>query len=207
MTTRERIVDEALTLFSIKGFKGTSVKNIADAVGIKDSSLYKHFKSKREIFDTIVLKMRKRMECMTEQIGLPDEEKLEEAAKFYGRITLEDLQEFSRKAFLFYLKDEFISRFWRLANMEQYQNPEIYEIYRQIFMEESIAYQKQLFSMMIHNGSFAKGDPQISFYAPIFFLLSKYNGREEGVSEALDILDRQIQEFYQIYSRKSQEKE
>ncbi|MFR3392659.1 MAG: hypothetical protein ACLTT1_20385 [[Clostridium] scindens] len=38
---------------------------------------------------------------MTEQIGLPDEEKLEEAAKFYGRITLEDLQEFSRKAFLF----------------------------------------------------------------------------------------------------------
>ena len=51
-----------------------------------------------------------------------------EAAKFYGRITLEDLQEFSRKAFLFYLKDEFISRFWRLANMEQYQNPEIYEI-------------------------------------------------------------------------------
>lgn len=43
--------------------------------------------------------------------------------------------------------------------------------------------------------------------APIFFLLSKYNGREEGVSEALDILDRQIQEFYQIYSRKNQEKE
>ena len=40
-----------------------------------------------------------------------------------------------------------------------------------------------------------------------FFLLSKYNGREEGVSEALDILDRQIQEFYQIYSRKNQEKE
>ena len=150
MTTRERIVDEALTLFSIKGFKGTSVKNIADAVGIKDSSLYKHFKSKREIFDTIVLKMRKRMECMTEQIGLPDEEKLEEAAKFYGRITLEDLQEFSRKAFLFYLKDEFISRFWRLANMEQYQNPEIYEIYRQIFMEESIAYQKQLFSCLLY---------------------------------------------------------
>ena len=119
MTTRERIVDEALTLFSIKGFKGTSVKNISDAVGIKDSSLYKHFKSKREIFDTIVLKMRKRMECMTEQIGLPDEEKLEEAAKFYGRITLEDLQEFSRKAFRFYLKDEYITRFCPLPNMEQ----------------------------------------------------------------------------------------
>ena len=40
MTTKERIVQEALNLFSIKGFKGTSVKNIADEVGIKDSSLY-----------------------------------------------------------------------------------------------------------------------------------------------------------------------
>ena len=202
MTTRERIVDEALTLFSIKGFKGTSVKNIADAVGIKDSSLYKHFKSKREIFDTIVLKMRKRMECMTEQIGLPDEEKLEEAAKFYGRITLEDLQEFSRKAFLFYLKDEFISRFWRLANMEQYQNSEVYEIFRQIFMEDSIMYQAELFGEMMNQGIFVKADPvaaAMNFYTPIFFLLSKYNGREDGEEEALKTLDNQVREFYRIY--------
>ena len=47
MSTKERIVEEALTLFSSRGYQGTSVKNIADAVGIKDSSLYKHFKAKR----------------------------------------------------------------------------------------------------------------------------------------------------------------
>lgn len=41
MNTKERIVKEALTLFSKHGYQGTSVKNIADAVGIKDSSLYK----------------------------------------------------------------------------------------------------------------------------------------------------------------------
>ena len=57
MTTRERIVDEALTLFAAKGFKGTTVRNIADAVGIKDASLYKHFRSKQEILDTIVKQM------------------------------------------------------------------------------------------------------------------------------------------------------
>ena len=54
MTTKEKIIDESLSLFSIKGYKGTSVKNIADAVGIKDASLYKHFKSKQEILDTLV---------------------------------------------------------------------------------------------------------------------------------------------------------
>ena len=61
MTTKERIADEALTLFSTRGYKGTSVKNIAAAVGIKDSSLYKHFKSKKDIFDTIVTEMQNRM--------------------------------------------------------------------------------------------------------------------------------------------------
>lgn len=45
MTTKEKITEEALTLFAEKGYKGTSVKNIADAVGIKDASLYNHFKS------------------------------------------------------------------------------------------------------------------------------------------------------------------
>ena len=39
MTTKEKITEEALTLFARKGYKGTSVKNIADAVGIKDASL------------------------------------------------------------------------------------------------------------------------------------------------------------------------
>ena len=34
MTTKERIMEEALTLFAEKGYQGTSVKNIADAVGI-----------------------------------------------------------------------------------------------------------------------------------------------------------------------------
>ena len=47
--TREKILDEALTLFSEKGFEGTTVRDIASAVGITASSLYKHFESKDAI--------------------------------------------------------------------------------------------------------------------------------------------------------------
>lgn len=43
MTTKDRITEEALTLFAEKGYKGTSVKNIADAVGIKDA-VYAYFR-------------------------------------------------------------------------------------------------------------------------------------------------------------------
>ena len=91
MNTKERIVKEALTLFSKHGYQGTSVKNIADAVGIKDSSLYKHFKSKKEIFDTIVQEMSVRMEQMSKEYGLPDEHDMAEAAELYGSISEEGI--------------------------------------------------------------------------------------------------------------------
>lgn len=204
-TTRDRIVDEALTLFSIYGFHGTSVKKIADAVGIKDSSLYKHFRSKQEIFDTIVIEMQNRMEAETIHTGLPNDDNFREAAKIYERFTLEDLLGLSEQIFLFYLKDDFVSRFWRMANMEQYQNPHIFQIYQKIFLEDSIEYQTKLFAEMIERGAFVDVDPRamaINFYSPIFLLLSKYNGRPQDEDEAIQVLDAQIREFYRIYRKK-----
>lgn len=202
MTTKERIVEEALTLFSHQGYKGTSVKNIADAVGIKDSSIYKHFKSKREIIDAIVEQMRARMSQMSVDAGLPQDDTESMVAAAYGKLSLEELQKMSRKVFLFYLTDDFVSRFWRLAMMEQYQNDEIYDIYRAIFLEQSIAYQTELFGEMIRQETFRNADAEVlamNYYAPIFFLLSKYNGRTENIEEALTTLDKQVAEFYRIY--------
>ena len=54
MSAGERIVYEALVLFSKKGYSDVYVAEIASAVGIKAPSLYKHFKSKRDIFDECV---------------------------------------------------------------------------------------------------------------------------------------------------------
>ena len=54
MNTKEKIIYESLNLFSTKGFDAISVRDIANAVGIKASSLYNHFKSKHDIFDTII---------------------------------------------------------------------------------------------------------------------------------------------------------
>ncbi|MDD6073735.1 MAG: helix-turn-helix domain containing protein [Clostridium sp.] len=56
--------------------KGTSVKNIADAVGIKDATLYNHFKSKQEFFDRqrIVRKKKKNKKIfpkMNQPVSLP----------------------------------------------------------------------------------------------------------------------------------------
>ena len=47
--TKARIEREALRLFAAKGVDGTSVRDIAEAVGVADAALYRHFASKEEI--------------------------------------------------------------------------------------------------------------------------------------------------------------
>jgi len=50
----EMILDEAAKLFAAKGYDGTSVQDIATAVGITKASLYHFFKDKSEIHSTVV---------------------------------------------------------------------------------------------------------------------------------------------------------
>lgn len=204
MTTKERIIEEALTLFSVQGYQGTSVKNIADRVGIKDSSLYKHFKSKKEIFDTIVLEMSVRMANMSIEYGLPDDKNPTEAARIYETITADELVRLSKKIFLFYLRDPFAARFRRMLTMEQYRNREIYAVYRGIFMDAAIRYQTELFGELIRHGAFKPADPKtmaVNFYSPIFFLLTQYDQEPEKEEEALIAIERQVTEFVRIYTR------
>ncbi len=49
--TKERIAGEALRLFSVKGFKETTIKDIAREVGITEGAIYRHFRSKEEIIE------------------------------------------------------------------------------------------------------------------------------------------------------------
>ncbi len=53
-STRERILEAALKLFSKKGFKETTIKDIAKEVGITEGAIYRHFTSKEEIIDSLL---------------------------------------------------------------------------------------------------------------------------------------------------------
>jgi len=53
-STRERILSEASTLFAQRGYAGTSTRDIASAVGIRQPSLFHHFPSKAAIADALL---------------------------------------------------------------------------------------------------------------------------------------------------------
>lgn len=53
--TREQIIRAALELFAEYGYRGTSLRRLASAVGIEAGSLYNHFASKAELLADMVL--------------------------------------------------------------------------------------------------------------------------------------------------------
>ena len=53
-STRDQIFESAVELFSKKGFHGTSMRELAREVGIKESSLYNHFSGKKAILEAIM---------------------------------------------------------------------------------------------------------------------------------------------------------
>jgi AcrR family transcriptional regulator len=51
---RRVIIEAALTLFSQKGFRGTTTKEIAQAAGCSEATLFKHFATKDELYSAIL---------------------------------------------------------------------------------------------------------------------------------------------------------
>jgi AcrR family transcriptional regulator len=52
--TRQAILDAALDLFADKGFFGTSLRDVAAAVGVRESALYNYFAGKDALFDALL---------------------------------------------------------------------------------------------------------------------------------------------------------
>ena len=55
--TKERILEKALEMFSEHGYEGTNIRELTAALGLVKSSMYRHFKSKEEIWDTLLDEM------------------------------------------------------------------------------------------------------------------------------------------------------
>lgn len=64
--TRERIFEVAIERFATQGFAGTSLRQIAQAVGIKESAIYAHFESKEALYQAI-------FECMGPPVAIVGE--------------------------------------------------------------------------------------------------------------------------------------
>lgn len=200
--TKEDILLAALRLFADKGYDGVSVRDIAEEVGIRQSSLYKHYESKQDIFDQILVRMEEQYQQMTAEVRAPQGE-MQAVAKAYESITTEELKEVARGMFFYWTESDYASRFRKMLMVEQYKSEEKGRLYHEYLTDGPLRYMTELFELLIEKECFIQENAKflaLEFYAPIFVLMAEYDRGMER-TEIIDQLNQHIEHFANHYRK------
>ncbi len=203
MDTKQRILNEALTLFSEKGYANVYVADIAERVGIKAPSLYKHYKNKQAIFDAIIEEMDKRF---LEEAGALKINGTDAAmdAEIYKHISEDQLVTLGKDLFLYFLHDDYTRRFRKMLTIEQFHDKKLADAYMKQYVDDPLSYQGMLLGMIASAGLLKTDNVEIMtlhFYAPIYMLLTMCDREPNREAEALVTLEAHIRQFNRLYSR------
>jgi len=201
MDTKKKILDVALTLFSEKGYGNVYVGQIAEGVGIKAPSLYKHYKSKQDVFEAILEEMRNRYNKEAAHLNITGND-FQLDSEIYNNISEDELVKMGIGLFSFFLHDEYECKFRKMLTIEQFSNKELAELFSNQYFNEPLKYQSGLLQMMMAQGQMKKEDEQIialHFYAPIYLLMTVCDREPQRETEALQMLEKHIRQFNRMY--------
>ena len=199
--TKEKILNTALRLFARDGYEAVSVRHISEELGMTKGALYRHYKNKRDIFDSIVERMIQIDAQRAGEYQMPVEI-YDVSPDSYGNTSLESIQMFTIEQFRFWTEDELASQFRKMLTLEQYRNEEMSELYSQCIVEGPVAYMEDLFRELIEKGKLKKAEPRqlaVEYYAPFFLMISMSD--KSGETESyVDILKNHIENFMKKHS-------
>ena len=101
--TKEKILEEALKLFVQSGYMGTSMNDIASKLGVTKAALYKHYKSKQEILDSIIEKMNELDIARVKQYEMPEGD-LEKVTAEYKETAFDKIKQYLASGPLTYME-------------------------------------------------------------------------------------------------------
>ena len=198
--TRQRILDQALELFSARGYDAVSVGEIAQAVGIRAPSLYNHFPSKQAIFDAIVASTAAQYAADTDKIDI-HVQNAKQDIPIFKEITADALFEKVRQIFEYSLHNEAASRFRRMMTIEQFRSPELAALYSERYVERVLKYHAGIFRALIAAGEICAGDPDtlaMLYVAPVLTLIGICDRQPEKERECLERLKRHVHLFFRM---------
>ncbi len=172
---KEEILTVALHLFAKDGYEAVSVSRIAGELDMTKGALYRHYKSKRDIFDCIVERMEQGDSEQAAEHDMPEDDK-ESMPEQYETVSLDEFVEYSKSMFAYWTEDDFASSFRKMLTIEQFRNEEMQRLYQQYLAAGPVSYVKDLFeSMRIANAE----ENAVRFYATMYFYYSVYDGAED----------------------------
>ena len=191
---KEEILIVALHLFARDGYEAVSVSQIAGELDMTKGALYRHYKSKRDIFNSIVKRMEQQDDEQASDYDMPEDEK-ERMPEEYEDVSLDDFVEYSKSMFEYWTEDDFASSFRKMLTIEQFRSEEMQNLYQQYLVSGPAEYVKDLFKNMKMNHP---EENAVKFYANMFFYYSLYDGaanKTKAKSQFEQMLDRIVEEM------------
>lgn len=176
-TTKEKILLTSLKLFAQDGYEAVSISKISGELGMAKSALYKHYKNKRDIFDSIINRMDELDYERAREYNMPDGN-MDEIIKGYREISIDKIRIYTEAQFKHWTEEEFPSLFRRMLTLEQYRNQEMADLYQKYLVSGPIDYMTYLFAGITGKKEEAK-QLAIEFYGPIFLMYSLYDNKRE----------------------------
>ena len=193
---KEEILIAALHLFARDGYEAVSVSQIAGELDMTKGALYRHYQSKRDIFDSIVKRMEQQDGEQASEYDMPEEDK-EKIPEKCENVSLDNFAEYSKSMFEYWTVDDFASSFRKMLTLEQFKNEEMQKLYQQYLVFGPAEYVKDLFkNLKIKNPE----EKAVKFYANMFFYYSVYDGASDKAKVKCQfehMLDKIVEEMKQ----------
>lgn len=196
MSTKERILYAALDLFAEKGYDGVGVDLIAENAGLKGPSLYRHYKGKEDIFNSLIDLVSSHYEeglCLTK--------KPEELPK-----SMDELTENAMEKIKFTMHDDIVRKTRRILAMEQFRSKRMAELTTRYHLENLQKMYAGIFEGLMEKGILKKDDPEylaLEFVSPVSLMIHMYDRQPEREEEVLDKIRKHFEHFASVYTEKS----
>lgn len=193
--TKERILRTALEMFSQNGYAGTNIRELAAALNMGKSSLYRHFESKEAIWNTLLDRMiayyGDRFGSADHLPPVPD--------------SLEGLVEMTMRMVDFTVHDEMIIMTRKVLAIEQFRDDRARDLASKHFLNGLTQMFTPVFQGMMEKGLLRRDDPKMlafAYTAPISSLIHLCDREPDKTEDALRKIETFSRHFIAIYGVK-----
>ncbi len=194
MSTKEKILDAALTLFAENGYDGTSVEQIAGLVGIKAPSLYKHYKGKEDILNALIDSAEARYEVL---FGSENNTgKTPRSRKEFIEVTM--------RRIAFTMRDPVIRKTRMLLVQEQFRNERISEVTTRHQLDGVQRMFTKIIKGMMDEGIVIDDDPEllaVELTAPAVLQIARSDRQPRCEKECMEHIEKHLRHFCGVYMR------
>ncbi|OEF97162.1 TetR/AcrR family transcriptional regulator [Desulfuribacillus alkaliarsenatis] len=141
--TQEKILRVAAELFALRGYDAVTMRNIAAAVKIKESSIYNHFDSKQAI-----------RAALFEQFSLKMNSSRILGGEFEGLLLLKDAEKILQHMIVRFGQsiDSTLDHIATIVFVERFRNKQAADLYYSLVIEEQVNYYTRVFQRLLDEG-------------------------------------------------------